>query len=62
MTLDEAIKYAKRLMENNLWIFKDTRDDYHVIRLVDGNSTYNYYCDIWTPVININLKHEITYV
>lgn len=60
MTYDQAVKYAFRLGENNLWIFKDeVKDSYEVIRLVDGVNTYLHYCQYYTPVAHIELSAKI---
>ena len=60
-SLQEAVEYAKRLMENDLWVFQMHDDSYNVIRLVDGDATFNHYCQHGTPVANIKLKHEVMY-
>lgn len=61
MTLQEAVNYAKKLMENNLWVFQMQNGSYEVIRLVDGDATFKHYCQYGTPVANIKLKHEVMY-
>lgn len=61
MTLQEAVNYAKKLMENNLWVFQMQNGSHEVIRLVDGDATFNHYCHYGTPVANIKLKHEVMY-
>lgn len=41
-TFDDALEYAKRLMEDNLCIM-EYEGDYHVIRLVSDKATFDHY-------------------
>ena len=59
MTYNEAVEYAKSLMEDDLWIFVNGEGNYKVIRLVSGIETYNHYCKHYSPVACVKLIHRV---
>lgn len=54
---NEAKEYALKLFENDLWIFKDNADDFHVIR---GYAYYHYaHINQWKPIAQVILTAQV---